>query len=357
MRWLGGRRCAVGGGVDGAEDRVGSGRAARSSPAGRGAGAVASRRCRSPGREAVRGARARARRVRPPSPRRWRSSTKRSGCSRRPSLDAESFRLATRHWLAAAADTASADPAEAGTPDQVSSLHLSRTFEGWLRVDGSFCPDDADLVEAALGVGVDQALRAAHDGDPSRRRPGGVGAAGRRVRRPRVADHAPGALRRVGARPLPGGGRRAPRSADGPRGGGVRRRRLPRRPERAGARSSTSAARPAVGRPPSAGRSPHGTGVACSPAATGHRRGPTSITVFHGRKTAARRWRMVCSSAGVTTRSSINADGASPSTTATPSPEDPTAHRSPSNDGPSTRSLPDCSEARLYALWVAGCQA
>ena len=28
-------------------------------------------------------------------------------------------------------------------------------------------PDDADLVEAALGAGVDQALRAAHDGDPS----------------------------------------------------------------------------------------------------------------------------------------------------------------------------------------------
>ena len=82
-------------------------------------------------------------------------------------LDAEGFRLATRHWLAAAADTDSADPAEADTSDQVSSLHVSRTFEGWLRVDGTFSPDDADLVEAALGAGVDQALRAAHDGDPS----------------------------------------------------------------------------------------------------------------------------------------------------------------------------------------------
>ena len=49
----------------------------------------------------------------------------------------------------------------------MSSLHLSRRFEGWLRLDGTFSPEDADLVEAALGAGVDQALRAARDGDPS----------------------------------------------------------------------------------------------------------------------------------------------------------------------------------------------
>ena len=84
-------------------------------------------------------------------------------------LNAEGFRLAARHWLAAAADTDSPDRSEpgAGESDQVSYLHVSRTFEGCLRVDGLFTPGDADLVEAALGAGVDAALRAARDGDPS----------------------------------------------------------------------------------------------------------------------------------------------------------------------------------------------
>ena len=49
----------------------------------------------------------------------------------------------------------------------MSHLHVSRTFENWLRVDGLFAPEDADLVEAVLGAGVDRALRDADDGDPS----------------------------------------------------------------------------------------------------------------------------------------------------------------------------------------------
>ena len=49
----------------------------------------------------------------------------------------------------------------------VSHLHASRTLDGWLRLDGLFAPDDADIVDAALGAGVDRALRAARDGDPS----------------------------------------------------------------------------------------------------------------------------------------------------------------------------------------------
>ena len=79
-------------------------------------------------------------------------------------LKAEGFRLASRHWLASAADEAELDPTERA---QVSTLHASRTFEGWLRVDGLLAPHDADLVEAALDAGVDRALRDARDGDPA----------------------------------------------------------------------------------------------------------------------------------------------------------------------------------------------
>ena len=79
-------------------------------------------------------------------------------------LNAEGFRVAARHWLAAAADVSDSDAAPA---PQVSCLYASRSFDGWLRVDGHFAPDDADLLEAALGAGVDRALRAARDGDLS----------------------------------------------------------------------------------------------------------------------------------------------------------------------------------------------
>ena len=79
-------------------------------------------------------------------------------------LGAERFRLATRHWLAAAEDQVELEPTERA---QVSTLHTSRTFEGWLRIDGLLAPHDADLVEAAIDVGVDRALRDARDGDPS----------------------------------------------------------------------------------------------------------------------------------------------------------------------------------------------
>jgi hypothetical protein len=80
-------------------------------------------------------------------------------------LDAEGFRLMARHWLASADDASNTEPA--GPKDEVSRLHMSRTLDGWLRLDGLFTPQDADLLDAALDGGVDRALRAARDGDPS----------------------------------------------------------------------------------------------------------------------------------------------------------------------------------------------
>ena len=68
-------------------------------------------------------------------------------------LGAEGLRVAVRHWLAAADGLSGGEPAaKAG---DVSHLHASRSFGGWLRIDGHFAPDDADVVEAALGAGVD----------------------------------------------------------------------------------------------------------------------------------------------------------------------------------------------------------
>jgi HNH endonuclease len=80
-------------------------------------------------------------------------------------LGAEAFRLAARHWLAAAEDVSGAEPE--WSKDEVSRLHASRAFDGWLRLDGLFAPHDACLLEAALDGGVDRALRASRDGDPS----------------------------------------------------------------------------------------------------------------------------------------------------------------------------------------------
>jgi Domain of unknown function (DUF222)/HNH endonuclease len=90
-------------------------------------------------------------------------------CEQAEALNAESFRVATHHWLDAAADAAEPDPATAApaSEDEESRLHIARTFDGWLRVDGCLAAHDADLVEAVLDAGVDRVLRDAHDGDPS----------------------------------------------------------------------------------------------------------------------------------------------------------------------------------------------
>lgn len=85
-------------------------------------------------------------------------------------LGAEGFGAATRHWLSIAddvTDDVADDEVAPLAADQVSRLNASRTLNGWLRVDGLFAPQDADLLEAALDAGVDRALRAARDGDPS----------------------------------------------------------------------------------------------------------------------------------------------------------------------------------------------
>jgi hypothetical protein len=104
-------------------------------------------------------------------------------------LDADRFRLMARHWLSHAADADAPHPgagpadtaagagdgadhgADHGAGDdpveQLSRLYASRTVEGCLRLDGWFVPADADLIDAALGAGVDRQLRAAANGDPS----------------------------------------------------------------------------------------------------------------------------------------------------------------------------------------------
>ena len=143
-------------------------------------------------------------------------------------LHAEGFRLATRHWLDRAADLESPDPADDSGPatSEVSRLHLSRTFEGWLRLDGLFAPEDAPLVETVLDAGVDGALRAARDGDPSVTGQPVSALAGRRARRSRCPGHASRAIRFVGAGPLPRGGGRPARGVAEPGSGGLRLDRL-----------------------------------------------------------------------------------------------------------------------------------
>ena len=146
-------------------------------------------------------------------------------------LKAEGFRLATRHWLAAAERPVELEPPRRG---QVSRLHASRTFEGWLRIDGLLAPHDADLVEAALDAGVDRALRAARDGDPSvEDQPVSTLRAGR-VGRPRRPGDAPRTLRRLRPRPLPRRGDRSSGRAGDPRRSGLRRADLPGRADRGG---------------------------------------------------------------------------------------------------------------------------
>jgi hypothetical protein len=91
------------------------------------------------------------------------------------SLDAERFGVACRRWLEGAADADAPDPlvdvtgshGTATAADPQSRLSASRTVDGCLRLDGWFAPADADLLDAALGAGVDRQLRAAADGDPS----------------------------------------------------------------------------------------------------------------------------------------------------------------------------------------------
>ena len=53
------------------------------------------------------------------------------------------------------------------TPAEASRLHNFTHVRGLVADRRPFAPHDADLVEAALGAGVDRALRPARDGDPS----------------------------------------------------------------------------------------------------------------------------------------------------------------------------------------------
>jgi hypothetical protein len=249
-------------------------------------------------------------------------------------LDAEHFRVVTRHWLEAAADAAGPENVEDGaaTDDQVSSLHLSRSFEGWLRIDGHLAPDDADLVEAALGAGVDQALRAAHDGDPS--------VAGRPV-----SALWAGALVDLAAQAM----RHEPSDASVPdryRVAVLVHNGQPTVPAEAACDAAAyRVALDAEGEVLDVGRQTNRWPVAIRraitvrdrgcvfPHATGPRRGAISTTAPYGAKAAPHRSTTGPCSVDAITTSSTNTDGASPSRAANPPPEDPTAHPTSSNDG------------------------
>jgi hypothetical protein len=94
-------------------------------------------------------------------------------------LDADRFAVMVRQWLARTAATDAANAAahplagasmggeRAEARETQSRLHASRTLEGCLRLHGWFTPADADLLDAALGAGLDRQLRAAANGDPS----------------------------------------------------------------------------------------------------------------------------------------------------------------------------------------------
>ena len=198
-----------------------------------------------------------------------------------------------------------------------SHLHASRSFDGWLRLDGLFTPGDADIVEAALGAGVDRALRAAHDGDPSTggqpvsalRAAALVDLAAQSMRHEPTDTSVPDRYRvavvvRAGENPSPPR-RRATPPPTGPSSAPP-------------ARSSTWAARPTAGRPPSAGRSPSTTAAAASPAVIGRPPGATSTTAPPGRRAAAPPSTTAPWSVGATTRSSTDNAGRSPSTAADP---------------------------------------
>ena len=169
-------------------------------------------------------------------------------------------------------------------PAEDCRLHASRTFDGWLRLDGLFAPDDADLVDAALGAG----RRPGAAGRPTTATPASKARPVSALRAGALVDLAAQSMRQEPsdasvARPLP----RRRRSSEP-----ANRRNRPKRPATPPptgwcwaprVRSSTSAGRPTAGRPPSAGRSPSATGAACSRAATGRHHGPTSTTAPPGR--------------------------------------------------------------------------
>ena len=244
-------------------------------------------------------------------------------------LGAESFGVAARHWLAAADDQA-ADQAgpDADAPVPVSHLHGSRTLDGWLRVDGLFAPDDADVVDAALGAGVDRMLRAARDGDPSvEGQPASVLRAGvlvdlaaQSMRQEPSDASVPDRYRvavvvRAGDATEPAEAAcdaAAYRVALGAAGEvldvGRQTNRWPTAMRRAITVRDGGCAFPGCDRPP---------------------RGATSTTAPLGRwRRHLRSTTAPCSAGGITASSTDNA-GASPSTAAGPSPEDPTAPPTP----------------------------
>ena len=82
-------------------------------------------------------------------------------------LDAESFTTAARRWQERADAVDSPDPSEASAAEPVDELRLSKTFEGRYVLSGTFSSETGPLLAAALDAGVDRALRAGREGDPS----------------------------------------------------------------------------------------------------------------------------------------------------------------------------------------------
>ena len=223
-------------------------------------------------------------RLRPPPPRPRRPRRDRPRRSRPQALDAD----CSGSWPASGRSTPTAvdspDPARLRRQrNRSDELHVSRTFDGRYQLDGSFCAETGELLHAALDAHVDRSLRAARDGDPS------VPLVASQVRAAALVDLVAQTMRREpSTRPRrtatgsPSSSPTTPRTCPSP----------PATRPRSGscsaptARSSTWAGPPRPGRPPSAGRSPSATVVACSPAATGRPRGVTFIIACPGRRAA-----------------------------------------------------------------------
>ena len=221
----------------------------------------------------------------------------------------------------------------ARTPREVHRLHLFRTFEGWLRLDGLFAPDDARLVEAVLDAGLDRALRAAHDGDPSV-----TGQPVSALRAAALVDLAAQAMRREPSdSSVPDRYRVAvvirPGGVTEPGRGGLR---LDRLPGRDGRRKRDPRRRPPdrplAARHPSCHHRPRRR-LRVPPTAIDHRHGRASITAFRGTTVAAPPSTTARSSAAAITPSSTSSTGGSRSTGVARSPEDPMARLTPSSAG------------------------
>ena len=194
-------------------------------------------------------------------------------------LDADAFSVAARQWVECAAAVDGPDPTTEPTPEPADEVHLSRTFQGRYQLNGSFSRGDRR-------TSARRPRRPRRPPTPRRprRRPLSAGrrlpGAGRSSRRPRRAEHAPGA---VGALPRPTA-TGSPSSSMPTTPATCRWRPATRLPSGSCSaprvRCSTWVGSPPFGRAVSAGPSPIAMGVVCS---RGCDRPPSWCDIHHCR--------------------------------------------------------------------------